>query len=171
MVSCNFIFFSFENMWHFRKYRNVISGSVETIEIIHLFNYSENCPNQTPRTWRRNESFTINWASIYVIIMANKLKQGSLTIPPFHHSTKHTTTCHLKSLNIKLTTVLEIQIIAWNRQKNVSELNWLGFLRPALQQHILIKQYKTYTDFLSTQKWMTTYTWTVKVNSRVSECL
>ena len=82
--------------------------------------------------------------------MAKKLKQGSLTIPPI--STKRTTTCHLKSLNIKLTTVLEIQIKAWNRQKNVSELNWLGFLRPALQQHILIKQYKTYTDFLSTQK-------------------
>jgi hypothetical protein len=60
--------------------------------------------------------------------MAKKLKQGSLTIPPI--STKRTTTCHLKSLNIKLTTVLEIQIMAWNRQKNVSKLNWLGFFRP-----------------------------------------
>ena len=35
--------------------------------------------------------------------MAKKLKQGSLTIPPI--STKCTTTCHLKSLNIKLTRV------------------------------------------------------------------
>ena len=111
-MSCNFIFFFFwkhvtfpkvpkcdirfsRNIWNYTSFQ---FNTVKTVQTK---------PHEHDGTWRRNESFTINWTSIYVIIMAKKLKQGSLTIPPI--STKRTTTCHLKSLNIKLTTVLEIQ--------------------------------------------------------------
>jgi hypothetical protein len=58
--------------------------------------------------------------------MAKKLKQGSLTIPPI--STKRTTTCHLKSLNIKLTTVLEIQIKAWEQAEKCFRVKLVGIL-------------------------------------------
>jgi len=43
------------------------------------------------------------------------------TSPPI--STKQTITSHLNSLNIKMTTTLEIQILAWDRHNNVTELN------------------------------------------------
>ena len=62
---------------------------------------------------------------IILFIMKGQLKWWWYTISPI--STKRTTTSHFKPLNPKdhNIMVLEILILAWDRHKNVAELNWL----------------------------------------------
>jgi len=56
-------------------------------------------------------------------IMKRKFKQPSLL-------TKQTITSHLKSLNINKTMTLEIQVLAWDRHKDVVGLNRLKGSQP-----------------------------------------
>jgi hypothetical protein len=81
-------------------------------------------------------------------IIKRKFKQWWSTIPPI--STKRTITSNLNSLNTKKKDMLKIQVLAWDRHKNVALSNQLMESQLSEEWSANIKQYKLF-------RWLTMF--------------